>query len=266
MPAFRILARGDWRAGAIRVEWVPSTLAMPPVVAESVERAWSTAIAQPGIHLFDGPLCRFESWRQAPSELRLSLSRTSYKPFLGTNGRNPGFADIYGPQAMANAVGTSAAIRTADGVLAFGVRDASMALYPDCAHPFGGCLEPRDDLDVFVDLARELREEAGVAGADLSDLRCLALAEDLTLRQPELMCVATTRLDLAELRARLDPAEHRGIWTVPAEAQAIVDVLRREARMTPLTRLTLLLVGTQLSSDPWFESAIGAGWSDGNAS
>ncbi|MBA2479215.1 MAG: hypothetical protein H0V44_01030, partial [Planctomycetes bacterium] len=76
MTAFRILARGDWRAGAVRAHWVPSTLRMPPEVVAAVDAAWADAAARPGIHLFDGPLCRVEGWDSAGPTLRLDLSRT----------------------------------------------------------------------------------------------------------------------------------------------------------------------------------------------
>ncbi|MBA3709483.1 MAG: hypothetical protein H0W83_11775 [Planctomycetes bacterium] len=255
MAPFRILARGDWSSAAIRVRWTASTLRMPPEVDLLVERTWAEALRRPDITLFDGPLCRLEDWQCDQDGLVLTLSRTSYKIFFGTNGRNPQIADTHGPGAMANAVGSSAAVLTADGWLVFGRRSSTMALYPGCAHPFGGCLEPGDDLDVLRDLRRELAEEARLADADITDLRCLALAEDLTLRQPEVMCVATTGLIRSALDGRIEPAEHSGTWAVRSDRDAIATVLAGDDPMTPLTRLMLLLHGARAFGEEWFASA-----------
>ncbi len=223
-------------------------------------------MARPGVHLFDGPLCRLESWRVDGHGLHLTLSRTSYKVFLGTNGRNAHLAASLGAQAMANAVGTSAAVLSSDGFLVFGERGPHVALYPDCAHPFGGCLEPSDGLDVVEDMARELREELGLGAADLVDLRCLALGGDLALGQPELTFLAVTKLTRAELERRVDHEEHRGSWAMRANAEDIALALREDRAMTPLTRLTLLVYGGHAFGATWLSRACtwgGAGESIG---
>jgi hypothetical protein len=245
-------ARGDWPRGRVRATWVASGFRPPPAVQAEIERVWQAETARLGRHLFDGPLCRLEGWRVDDGGLRLDLSRTSYKPFLGTNGRNAAASARHGDAALANGVGTSAAVVSDDGHLLFGVRGPNLALYPDCAHPFGGCLEPAEDLDVVADMMRELREELGLRERDIADLRCIALGRDLALLQPELTFVALTRLPLARLIERIDAEEHRDSWSLPASPQAVSEALRADRPMTPLTRLTLLSYGGWAFGDDWY--------------
>ena len=97
---------------------------LPDKARELIDRAWQTASARPGVKLFDGPMCRLESWSAlAGGALQLTLSRTSYKLFMGTNMCHPELADRFGPQVLANPVGVSPALETADGFLMLGRRN-----------------------------------------------------------------------------------------------------------------------------------------------
>jgi hypothetical protein len=253
MPqSFLFHLRGDFTPDQVTTALVPSTFAPPPAVVALIEKSWAEAAARPGINLFDGPLARLETWRAAGGRLHLDFSRTTYKPFLGTNGRNAAAAAAHGQHALANGLGTSAALATADGHLVFGLRSPSAALYPDCAHPFGGCMEPVPPLDVFADIRRELHEECNHAQADLKDLRILAIGEDIDLRQPELTFLARSVHDLATVLKRIDPAEHHGTWVVPATPDRIAAALHDGRPMTALTRLTLLAYGGHAFGDAWF--------------
>src|SRR5207248_1244381 len=100
-----------------------------PEVERVIDWTWARVAARPGVNLFDGPMCRLESWRAAPDRLELVLSGTSYKPFLGTNLYHPDLADRYGREVLANPVGVSPALQTADGWLMMGRRNTSVAYY-----------------------------------------------------------------------------------------------------------------------------------------
>ncbi len=232
------LARGCWRADALSVRVVASTFAPEPELVRLIDAAWTAACARPGVDLFDGPVCRLERLTADAQHLHLDVSISSYKQFLGTNGSHPEWADTHGGASLANAVGTSAALVSGDGWLVFGQRSAAVALYPGWAHPFGGILEPTDEIDLLTDLQRELSEEIGLAPAEIDDLACIGLAQDPRLRQPELLYVARTSLPLAELERRLDPNEHTKCWSLRADAPAIRAALA-DGHLTPVTRLVL---------------------------
>ena len=232
------LARGCWRRGQLSTSIVASTYDPDPISTAFIESAWTEACSRPGVHLFDGPLCRFERLSAHDQHLHLEVSHCSYKQFLGTNGSHPEWADQHGWNSLANAIGTSAALVSSDGWLVFGRRSQSLALYPGWAHPFGGILEPSDSIDLISEMQRELHEEIGLADSDISDLACIGLVRDPQLRQPELIYLARSLLTRRALESRLDPEEHSACWSVRANRDAIALALRDE-HLTPVTRLVL---------------------------
>ncbi len=151
LPAeVRIHRSGRWGPASVRTDWVESGRRIVAAVEERIEQAWAEASGRLGAKLFDGPMCRLERW-QAGRTLELFVSRTSYKPFLGTNLTHATLADRYGAEVLANAVGLSIALATVDRWLMLGRRNGSVAYYPQRVHPFAGALEPADPLDVFAE-------------------------------------------------------------------------------------------------------------------
>ena len=226
-----------------------------------IDSAWSSALARFGVHLFDGPMCRLESWSASEDRLALTLSDTTYKRFLGTNLTHPHLADRHGRQVLANPVGVSPALLTADNFLMMGRRNGSVAYYPHRIHPFAGALDPADT-DPFAAVRRELHEELSLTDADLSDIRCTGIAEDLSIRQPELIFLATTPRTRAQIESALDPTEHHDTWSTPADPATVTAALEAPADFTAVAIASLLLYG-RLAFDPaWFTRtapAAGAG-------
>ena len=243
---------GDWAAGQVQVSWTQSTRAIIPDVERIIERTWTDALQQPGIHLFDGPMCRLESWRASGATLHLVLSRTSYKAFLGTNMRHPHLADQYGPSVLANPVGVSPALVSSDAFLMLGRRNASVAYYPHKLHPFAGAIEPREDLDLFAEVRRELREELLFDARDIEDVRCTGIVEDVALCQPEMIFALRSTRTRAEIESQVDRKEHGGSWSIPATIDAIERALDRPEEFTPVAIASLLLWGRLRFGDDWF--------------
>lgn len=253
----RILALGSWPAARLRSSWVPSSHRLTPSLQEAVDDAWVDALAVPGVHLFNGAQCRLERFTTDDRGLHLELSRTSYKDYLGTNARHPEWADSHGPGILANPVGTSVALRSRDGHLVFGRRGDAVALYPRHVHPFGGTMEPPEPgraVDLIGEIARELAEEIGIAPGDLEDLRAIALTEDMTMRQPELVYAARSTLGCDAIVARLDLHEHTACWTLPDRRESIEGVLRGTMPVTPVLRGTLLAWGAERFGRAWLEA------------
>jgi 8-oxo-dGTP pyrophosphatase MutT (NUDIX family) len=223
-----------------------STRAVLPDVEAMIDAAWKSALARPGVKLFDGRMCRLESWRAGADRLELVLSDTTYKAFLGTNLAHPELADRYGEKILANPVGVSPALLTADGFLMMGRRNASVAYYPNRVHPFAGALDP-DDADPFAAVRRELREELSFADADVADLRCTGIAEDLSIRQPELMFLARSVRTRREIERRLDATEHDDTWSIAGDEGGVRRVFESGelagGAFTPVAVASLLLYG-----------------------
>jgi hypothetical protein len=237
------LETGNWPDGSIRLSWVESSRPVIGEVEDAIDRAWNAARGRSlQVQLFDGPMCRLESYEAMGDALVLRLSRTSYRTFFGTNMSNPTLAERYGPNVLANPVGLSAALVTADAFLVFGRRNATVAYYPNRVHPFAGALEPREQLDVFDDVRRELREELALPFDEILDLRCVGLVEDHALRQPELIFTARTPRSRAQLEESVDVTEHGGAWSIPATRADIERSLKDLTPFTPVAIATMTLL------------------------
>jgi hypothetical protein len=197
-------------------------------------------------------MCRVESIKVEGDQLHLALSPTAYKPFLGTNLHNPHLADQFGPGVLANPLGLSAALISSDGYLLLGRRSERVAYYPKRVHPFAGCLEPQEKLDVFAGILRELNEELSLTERDLEELACIGVARDLALRQPELVFTAKSKLDRAQIESRLDQQEHRSVFSAPATQSGIERALQSGEIFTPVAVGTMLLWGRQQFGPDWF--------------
>jgi 8-oxo-dGTP pyrophosphatase MutT (NUDIX family) len=246
-------AVGDWGQGDVRLKWTPqSTRRVVPAVERIINETWDRVANKQGVHLFDGPMCRVESFEASSDVLRLTLSPTSYKPFLGTNLHNPQLAEQYGRDVLANPVGVSTVLETSDGFLMLGRRNASVAYYPDRVHPFAGALEPHDGADPFSAVYRELREELALEPADVAGLRCTGLAEDTRLLHVEMIFATRTQFSRTEIERRVDEVEHHAAWSVAADADAIEHAVADRV-LTPVAVASLLLWGRLRVGREWFD-------------
>jgi hypothetical protein len=252
MLIFRAI--GDWTESAVRVSWTNSTRPIVPNVEDAIENAWRAAKQRPNVQLFDGPMCRLESFTATHSELSLIVSRTSYRVFVGTNMHNPMLGDEFGDVVLANPIGLSASVQSSDGFVLLGRRNENVAYYPGRIHPFAGSAEPAEPLSLFDEVRRELDEELRFESRDIADLRCCALVEDRSLRQPEVIfhCQSTRTRD--QIIDQLDKTEHRSAWWAPVEPNAIDSALDDPAPFTPVAIATLLLFGRKAFGRAWFEN------------
>ena len=244
-----------WSESQVTVQWTANTRRRVSQVESAIESAWQAALARPGVHLFDGPMCRLESWTVYQNKLCLHISESSYKLFLGTNMAHPEFAAEFGPEVMANPVGVSPALRTADQQLLLGRRNASLAYYPGRVHPFAGSMEP-SDAGPFATARRELGEELSLHPEEIADLKCTGIAQDQSLLQPELIFAARTILTRAQIESRLDKVEHDAIWSIPATTDAIQAAVTQDKFLTPVAIAALVYWGRM----NWGPEELGQDW------
>jgi 8-oxo-dGTP pyrophosphatase MutT (NUDIX family) len=251
MPHFHAI--GDWPEGTVRLRRSErrSSYRTNDQIEAIVTETWREQSARPGVLLFDGAMCRLESFEATPQKLELLVSDTSYRRFLGTNMHHPELAERFGPEFLANPLGASCIIQSRDGFLLMGRRNESVAYYPSRVHPFAGCLEPADSDDVFQTVRRELREE--LALDDPGELTCYGLAEDRALRQPELIFRARVPCDHARIATGLDPDEHGALWSIPSQRDAVESALR-DPILTPAGVAALLLWGRATFGADWFDA------------
>ncbi|MEA2708004.1 MAG: hypothetical protein QOF78_605 [Phycisphaerales bacterium] len=259
---FDLRAAGEWAPHQVVVTWSPSSRRIVPEVERAIDEAWAAATQRLGDKLFDGPMCRLEKWSASAARLELALSRTSYRAFLGTNLFNAHLAHAHGPEVLANPVGLSTALETSDDYLLLGRRNDSVAYYPNRVHPFAGALEPRDPMDVFNEISRELHEELSLGVADVPRLTCVGLVEDRSLRQPELIFSAAAVQSRAQLESMLDRTEHHSVYALRATREEIDRALRDDA-LTPVAQASLALWARAQFGTDWFNARAR---DDGNAS
>ncbi len=252
MLRFRVI--GSWLPAQVVCRWAPGRYAPPPEVSDLIDRAWAETLARPGVQVFDGPMCRLESITASTDRLELALSRTSYKPFVGTNlSHASGIADRFGAESLANPVGVSCALVSSEGRLMLGRRNDKVAYHPARIHPFAGCLEPREPMDVFMEALRELKEELGFAPADVSERRCLGMVEDMAIRQPELVILVRTGRSASEIERQLDAGEHHATCSIEPEPDSAARAVREMRLLTPVAVGTILLWGREAFGQGWFE-------------
>jgi 8-oxo-dGTP pyrophosphatase MutT (NUDIX family) len=250
----RFHVTGDWREGAVRSHWTGSGRRTRTDIDDSIERSWLAAKQRLGDRLFDGPMCRLESWNASPPQLNLTLSPTSYRIFLGTNLIRPHELDA---EFLANPVGVSTVLLTRDDFLMLGVRNDRVAYYPNRVHPFAGSLEP-DDVDaasIFNCVRRELDEELSLRPDEITDARCVGLVEDLSLRQPELIFSVRTTRSRQQVEASVHAAEHHDSLAIAADRASLEQELAKATPFTPVGIASLLLCGRGAFGEDWFRTA-----------
>jgi hypothetical protein len=248
------LAMGNWDSTQVRARPAESSRRIMQEVERIIDIEWEQSMRRPDVKLFDGPMCRLESYEASYTELRLALSRTNYKTFLGTNLTHREFGSKYGRDVMANPVGVSPALLCNDGYLLFGVRNATVAYYPNRLHPFAGSLDPRDQLDVFAAVRRELHEELSLTDEHIGEIRCTGIVEDIELLHPELIFMVNAKLSCAEIADRLDPQEHHASHALRANPDIVEKMLAQQnPAFTPVAIATAMLWGRIAFGEEWFD-------------
>jgi hypothetical protein len=87
---------------------------------------------------------------------------------------------------------------------------------------------------------------------DVAELYCAGIAEDRSLRQPEVIFHCRSTRTRGEIIARLDRTEHHDVWSSPAEAHAISRAFQDADAFTPVAIATLLLFGLKRFGKDWF--------------
>ncbi len=243
---------GQWLPEDVKSHAAPDTRRTLPEVDALIDAAWKSAGQRPGIHLFDGAMCRWESSKVDGQRLTLGFSQTSYRIFLGTNLSYPQLYDTHGPDVLANPVGLSVILLTHDGYLLMGQRSDSVAYHAGRVHPFAGTLEPADAGNVFHGIYRELQEELHLPASEVIDPSLIGIAEDTAIHQPELIFTAVASRTRDELTGTVDAAEHAGLWSLRAEPAAIENALRQPTDLTPIAIAALLLWSRVYIGDDFF--------------
>jgi 8-oxo-dGTP pyrophosphatase MutT (NUDIX family) len=244
-----------------------------PQIEAHITRQWDAerAVAeQTGRTLFNGDLGRLVRAKPGDDALELHIGATTYKEFRGTNVHPDPSArrDRSRPAALdddrlANPLGISATIITADGLIVLGRRSDRVALHAGYLHTFGGMLEAADCLadgtcDVFDCAIRELCEELPIKPHEIAELVITGLVRDRALAQPELLFDARVTIALEDLKERFESAardfEHDALEWTRDDAAILPAFILHTRPIAPIAEAALLLHGRLRWGDPWYDT------------
>ena len=105
---------------------------------------------------------------------------------------------------------------------------------------------------VYLTGRRELAEELSFADADVRDIACTGVAEDIAICQPELIFTAWSNRTRAQIEAAFDRTEHHATWSTPATAEGIEAAVRSDEVFTPVAIAAMLLYGRAAFGEAFF--------------
>ncbi|RJP36806.1 MAG: hypothetical protein C4547_06695 [Phycisphaerales bacterium] len=264
---FEVAAFGRWKYGQLTTEWVLALRPAHAEIDELIRVTWDEQLAQAarsGRMLYNGQMGRLSRFEATPARLHLVVGPTCYRDFVGTNLFNAAAVRAVGEAYLADPVGVSSTAITSDGYLLFGRRNDRVAYHPGYLHTFGGALEEPDRLeaggyDPFLAALRELCEELAIVAEEVSDLSCIGIVRDASLRQPEVLFDATLKLTRDEVLARFDRGaeqqEHSAIEWLFDGPDEVVPFLERSVRVAPILEGALMLHGRLNWGQDWYEQA-----------
>lgn len=265
---FDVLAVGRFPPSRVAISFQPeprpSTAELDAAIAATWQRELERARGTNRM-LFNGELLRYvrhEALRAADGErFDLTVGPTCYRDFVGTNLYGGQWLAKCGWETFSNAVGTTATVITADNQICYGRRSERVSYHAGHVHTFGGALESADraadgSIDAFASVARELKEELGLALEELRDFICVGMIRDREIHQPEMLFEARLDLTAAELRDRWEAAEsrdeHDDIVSLANEPDAIVPFIKSCGPIAPVAIGALFLHGRLTWGEDWF--------------
>jgi len=267
--AFFLDVVGAFAPDRVAVRWADQPRASNDHVERIVEKTWreqTRRAAEGGQRLFDGPLCRLVHFHEQDHALTLALGPVSFREFLGTNATHAYLRYVHGPEVLADPVGVSANLATADGFLLLGRRSRRVLRYAGRIHPVGGMVEPGPAdppaPDVFASICDEIAQETGLAGEALAGKTLLGLVRDKHTVQPELIFDVAVEADVADIlrvSVSADDAEEHAEW-IPLRnhpATAVTFIEQHFSELTPVALAALLLHGLRHWGTGWFAAARG---------
>jgi len=259
---------GRYAPGEVVLLASPQARESNPKIEQAIERTWqeqTLAAEAAGRRLFNGTLARLVCYEPLPHRLELTLGRTTYREFLGTNLHNAVLRYTHGGDVLSDPLGVSAAILTADNYILLGLRSDQVAFHAGRLHPVGGMLELSPDgrpAEPFQAVLDEIEQELGLQRADLLSPLCLGLVRDRKIVQPELVFWMRAAAVASDIRARWSTAhdahEHTDLAAVRSDATSVIEFIQhRYGDLTPLALATLLLHGQHTWGSGWFTAARG---------
>lgn len=218
------------------------------------------ALGRPLLTLPDGslpPLYRLDSLETTGHRLILHTSPTDYAEHLLTNVDHPQWRAERGDDVMADAIGVSGVLRTADGFVLVGRRSGRTHEAPGAFHviPSG---HPHPPQTVAEAIGAELHEELGLHPDRLDEAHVTGVIRALPSGKPEVTTMLTTSLTATEVRAAWEEADERWEFDelvgIPWAPGAVAEWMTDHARSCVAPGLAALALAGRIDFGPdWFD-------------
>ena len=219
MLEFDIIVHGLFRADQLVICYDPTAhMSVSSQTQAWMDEYWQEQLLkarQRNTRLFDAPLFRYIDAGVSPDQyLHIVLGDTSYKEYVTT--RTAAFAQRRARHDLGNPLAVCSVVETSDGYILLDKRQG-VDVYVGRYHVIGGFFERALDSvnaentdrtntniqpDPFAAMRREIREETGIQGADISKQYCLGIVYDLITPHAEMCFLTRLHISLQEVWQR----------------------------------------------------------------
>jgi hypothetical protein len=259
---------GHYTQREVHTQWVQSPYDPGPTIRGKIEQAWAEQCklaCNRGSKLYDGPLCGLIDFKVDDTGLSLTLGPTCFKDFVGTNITNPCLRYQHGPEALANPLGVSAAVVTADNFILMGRRSKKVMYHGGRIHSIGGMVEPSPSglpPSPFDAIIHEIVGELNIPADKLGSILCLGMVREKPIVQPEMVFDVSIGVDACTVRqlakSAVDADEHDELVLIQNYPSSVVTFIQNNLDViTPVGMSALLLHGLWKWGSGWFASTRG---------
>jgi 8-oxo-dGTP pyrophosphatase MutT (NUDIX family) len=240
-------------------------MTISPEIQTWMDTFWQEKLAQAktqGIRLFDAPLFRFVEATIHDGNLHIVVGDTSYKEYVTT--RVPEFAASRARHELGNALSICSVVETSDGYILLELREG-VDVYVGRYHVIGGFFERNLDMaiggtqpDPFAAMRREIREETGIQGSDISEQYALGIVYDLVTPHAEICFLTRLHIPLSEVQTRQpEDDEIKQLHTLQITAENLrAFLLRHHGNISATGEPNLLLYGAWKFGMSWYEEVM----------
>lgn len=257
---FKTLFTGHFTSNEVQIDWQPQQRTLPPTLISKMEAFWKQEIvAKDKQHfIFNGDLCRLNSWQIEIEILRLDLGLTNYKELLYSNRFTAELEQEFGESCLSKALGISVVLMSNDDQLILIKRSGSVGEFPNCIDVIGGHIHPQEHAtdsipDAFLAIKDEIREELDLSVKDDAKLKCIGAIETIATKKPEL--VFQLKIDLKaqnvlEMASQKKCSEIAEVFTIPNNSTDLEGFLKSsQDKLSPSAYGVLSLYNSHKSGD-----------------
>lgn len=191
---FNILLTGHFHQSQVKVNWNSQRRNLPQSLIEKIDAHWHREISQTSKNsfIFNGDLCKLDSWKISDNNLTLDLRYTNYKELLYSNHIHEQNTEESNFPFTSKALGISAVLLSSDNMIIVIKRSSHVGEGPGKLDIVGGHIHPYEHSvegipDPFFAMKAEMVEEVNLAPAPAEELVCIGIIITTTTQKPELV-------------------------------------------------------------------------------